>query len=191
MIEFSLPNFLQLFLSELKFVKADDLSEAIRQKNISAIREMAGGHVEIIKEIALSNFDIDQLAQKILAQVRRQAGDLKSELYRLYTSTPTSVIGDDLKTKLYNGGLSYIPADLGSLSNWVTQWTPVLSEVRQVLAQKEASRNSREEKPVVSSTVRTPSARRERDQRRKPPTESGSVFGQGSDAWGALDNLKF
>ncbi len=69
LIEFSLPNFLQLFLSELKFAKADDLSEAIRQKNISAIREMAGGHVEIIKEIALSNFDIDQLAQKILAQV--------------------------------------------------------------------------------------------------------------------------
>jgi len=139
----------------------------------------------------LSTLKRELAEQKVLVQVRQEADALKSELYRLYISTSTSVIGDDLKTRLYNGGLSYLPADLDGLRNWVTQWTPVLSEVRQILAQNEISRNRKEERSVESSTVRTPSSRRERDQRRKPSTESGPIFGQGSDAWGALDGLKF
>ncbi len=70
LIEFSLPNFLELFLSEIGEKKTVELVESIMTKNFSAIKNFAGKNAEIISDIASSNNSLDKLEQKILAEVK-------------------------------------------------------------------------------------------------------------------------
>jgi len=55
LIEFSLPNFLEIFLSEIEVENKEELRKAIVQKNISAVKKLAGKNGEIISKIMLSN----------------------------------------------------------------------------------------------------------------------------------------
>ncbi len=70
LIEFSLPNFLELFLSEIGENKTSELVEAIMTKNFSAIKNIAGKNAEIISRIAASNNGLEDLAQDIEAHIK-------------------------------------------------------------------------------------------------------------------------
>ena len=70
LIEFSLPNFLEIFLEEIGEEKNDDLRHAIRQKNISLIRQFAGKNAEIITKITLSNHDLKNISKEISAKIK-------------------------------------------------------------------------------------------------------------------------
>ncbi len=69
-VEFALPNFLQSFLEEIGQKNNELLIDAIRQKNISQIRQLAGDKAEIISKITLSNQDLSVLAQDICDVVK-------------------------------------------------------------------------------------------------------------------------
>lgn len=66
LIEFSLPNFLEIFLEELQ-LESEELKEAIVKKNISKIRDLAGEKGEIIIKIMLSNHNLKFLEENIFA----------------------------------------------------------------------------------------------------------------------------
>ncbi len=70
LIEFSLPNFLEIFLEEIGEEKNSDLRDAIRQKNISLIRKFAGKNAEIISKIALLNYDLKNISREISVQIK-------------------------------------------------------------------------------------------------------------------------
>ncbi len=70
LIEFSLPNFLEIFLSEIDAKNREELREAIRQKNLTLIRKFAGKNSDIISKIVLSNHDLENLAQEISAKIK-------------------------------------------------------------------------------------------------------------------------
>jgi len=72
LIEFSLPDFLEIFLAEIATKNKAQLREAIMKKNISAIRELSGSNAEIISEIALSNANLPQLIEKISTQIKSE-----------------------------------------------------------------------------------------------------------------------
>ncbi len=72
LIEFSLPNFIEVFLEEIGEEKNQDLRDAIKQKNISLIRQFAGKKSEIITKIVLSNHDLQNLSKEILAQIKSE-----------------------------------------------------------------------------------------------------------------------
>lgn len=72
MIEFSLPNFLEVFLSELKVKNKEELRAAIVQKNISAVRDLAGENAEIISKIMLSNQNLKNLTKEISSKIKSQ-----------------------------------------------------------------------------------------------------------------------
>ncbi len=69
-VEFALPNFLQSFLEEIGQKNNTLLIDAIRQKNISQIRQLVASKAEIISKIVLSNQDLSVLAQDISAIVK-------------------------------------------------------------------------------------------------------------------------
>jgi len=73
LIEFSLPDFLENFLTEIgenDDEKKAQLCEAIMQKNLSAIKNLAGQNSEIITKIATSNHDLEGLTKEILQSVK-------------------------------------------------------------------------------------------------------------------------
>lgn len=72
LIEFSLPDFLDIFLDEIAVKNKEELREAIMRKNISAIRELAEKNAEIISEIALSNGNLLELISKISTQIKSE-----------------------------------------------------------------------------------------------------------------------
>ncbi len=62
LISFSLPDFLGIFLKEMNLPDSEELRLAIRQKNISAIRELFDEkNAEIIRNIMLVNQDLEGL----------------------------------------------------------------------------------------------------------------------------------
>ncbi len=69
LIEFSLPNFLELFLSEIGENKTAELVEAIMNKNFSAIKKIAKRNAEIISKIVASNDSLEALSQEIASQI--------------------------------------------------------------------------------------------------------------------------
>ena len=69
LIEFSLPDFLDVFLAELGIQNSDALRSAIMQKDLSEIRNLVGSHSKIIGRIVLSNNDLVGLSQEISAQI--------------------------------------------------------------------------------------------------------------------------
>lgn len=79
LIEFSLPNFMAIFLAEIAVEKNAELVEAIMSKNLSAIKILAGKNSEIISKIATSNDDLENLIKEISAQVKSEkiAAELK------------------------------------------------------------------------------------------------------------------
>jgi ATP phosphoribosyltransferase regulatory subunit len=66
LIEFSLPDFLGIFLAEISAQKNEELAAAILQKNLSAIKNLAAENAEIISKIALQNDNLENLAAEIL-----------------------------------------------------------------------------------------------------------------------------
>lgn len=72
LIEFSLPNFLEIFLDEIAVEKKDDLRLAVMTKNMSAIKNLAGQHSAIISKIAAANDDLNNLSKEISAQIKSQ-----------------------------------------------------------------------------------------------------------------------
>ncbi len=72
LIEFSLPNFLDIFLNEIGEKNNEDLRQAIRKKNISAIRNLSKKNGKLISEIVLSNHDFKNLNNKIFAKINSQ-----------------------------------------------------------------------------------------------------------------------
>ena len=80
LIEFSLPNFLEIFLEGISQSENADLRDAIRQKNISLIREFGGKHAEIISKIALSNHDLKNLSKEISTKIK--SAEIAKEIKR-------------------------------------------------------------------------------------------------------------
>jgi ATP phosphoribosyltransferase regulatory subunit len=72
LIEFSLPNFLEIFLSEIEVKNKEELRKAIIRKNISAVKKLAGKNGEIISKIMLSNHDLKNLTKEVAAQIKSQ-----------------------------------------------------------------------------------------------------------------------
>ncbi len=72
LIEFSLPDFLNIFLDEINAEKKSELREAIMKKNISAIGNLSKDYAKIITEIALLNHDLEKLISKISVQIKSQ-----------------------------------------------------------------------------------------------------------------------
>jgi ATP phosphoribosyltransferase regulatory subunit len=83
LIEFSLPNFLKIFLDEIFFKKTALLKEeiywAVIKKDLTAIKNMAGKNAEIISKIATFNHDLQDLTTEILNHVKsaKITGELK------------------------------------------------------------------------------------------------------------------
>ncbi len=70
LIEFSLPNFLEIFLSEIGEKNNAQLREAICCKNISLVKKYAGKNAEIIAKIMLSNHDLKDLYAEIAEKIK-------------------------------------------------------------------------------------------------------------------------
>jgi ATP phosphoribosyltransferase regulatory subunit len=70
LIEFSLPNFLGIFLDEIGVAKKAEIQEAVMKKNLSTIKNLAGKNAEIISKIATFNDDLENLVQEISAQIK-------------------------------------------------------------------------------------------------------------------------
>jgi ATP phosphoribosyltransferase regulatory subunit len=70
LIEFSLPDFLEIFLDEISCKNKEQLSEAIRKKNISAIRSLSGEYSKIIEDISLSNHNLPDLVENVVEKVK-------------------------------------------------------------------------------------------------------------------------
>lgn len=110
LIEFSLPNFLEIFLSEIGEEKNENLRRAIKQKNISLIRKFAGSNGEITSKIALSNYDLKTLAKEITAKIKspklslelKKAQKISESLHKNFPqiSVCFDLLGDD-KTAYY------------------------------------------------------------------------------------------
>jgi len=81
LIELSIPRFAEMLLSELRLENNEELLAAIREKNISAIKKLAGDNADLISEIALINDNIKLLSQKILAKT--QSKIIVNELSRI------------------------------------------------------------------------------------------------------------
>ena len=69
LIEFSLPDLLEIFLDEVGLANSEKLREAILKKNSSLIKKLAPEHAEIISEIALSNHNLEELLAKVAAEI--------------------------------------------------------------------------------------------------------------------------
>lgn len=72
LIEFSLPDFAEIFCAEIGFANNQDLFAAIMTKNLSAIKKIAGKNSEIITKIVTSNDNLAALMAEILAQINSQ-----------------------------------------------------------------------------------------------------------------------
>jgi ATP phosphoribosyltransferase regulatory subunit len=70
LIEFSLPDFLEIFLAEISAEKKEELRNAIMKKNISAIKKLTGKNSGIISKIMLSNHDLENLIKEISAKIK-------------------------------------------------------------------------------------------------------------------------
>jgi len=79
LIEFSLPNFLEIFLAEIGVEKTEKLTSAIMTKNLSEIKILTAKHSEIIRKIVTSNNDLENLAKEILAKFKSQKLALELE----------------------------------------------------------------------------------------------------------------
>lgn len=80
LIEFYIPKFAEMLLADLFKETNEDLLKAIRSKDLSAIRKLAGENANLISEIALSNDNLEGLSKKILAQTKSKL--IASELKR-------------------------------------------------------------------------------------------------------------
>ena len=123
LIEFSLPNFAELFVAELKIKNSAKLLMAIRKKNLSAIENLAGKNSDLISEIALSNNNLQLISGKILAKIK--SPKIAAELSRakkianfIATKFPTvqfccDLFGDnnsyhqDIAFDIFSGNFSY------------------------------------------------------------------------------------
>jgi len=65
LIEFSLPEFLEIFLEEINAERKAELREAVMKKNISVIKNLDPKNAEIINKIALSNDNVKSLIADI------------------------------------------------------------------------------------------------------------------------------
>lgn len=80
LIEFSIPNFVEILLEELGYERNEYLRDAIRRKDLVLIRNIAFENADLICEIALYNNDLDNLAKKILN--RTSSTKIAAELQR-------------------------------------------------------------------------------------------------------------
>jgi len=80
LIEFSLPDLLEIFLSEIGAKNKNELREAIMKKNVSLIRDLAGESAEIIVKIVLSNQNLSEIISQISAKIKSEK--ILSELKR-------------------------------------------------------------------------------------------------------------
>lgn len=69
-IEFSLPNFAELFVAELKVKNKEDLLAAIHRKELFAIEKFSKEYGCLISEIALSNDNLKAISAKISAKIK-------------------------------------------------------------------------------------------------------------------------
>lgn len=69
-IEFFLPNFLEIFFAEFAVENPEELRLAIMDKNLSAIRKLDEKSSEIISKIMLSNHDLHHLLAEILEKIK-------------------------------------------------------------------------------------------------------------------------
>ena len=69
-IEFSLPNFAELFVAELKVKNKEELLAAIHKKDLSAIEKLSKEYGCLISEIALSNDNLKAISTKISAKIK-------------------------------------------------------------------------------------------------------------------------
>lgn len=69
LIDFSFPNFLDIFLDEIKIENKEELRKAIMKKNLSEIRNLAKENAEIISKIAFSNDSLEKLSLEITAKI--------------------------------------------------------------------------------------------------------------------------
>lgn len=65
-IEFCVPEFADILCDELEIQEKQELIAAIKEKNISLIKEIAKENAEIISEIVLKNGDLKHCVNKIL-----------------------------------------------------------------------------------------------------------------------------
>lgn len=80
LIEFYIPKFAAVLLDELTGEQNEDLLQAIRTKDLSAIKKLAGKNVDLITEITLSNDGLEDLSKKILTKTKSKL--IASELKR-------------------------------------------------------------------------------------------------------------
>jgi ATP phosphoribosyltransferase regulatory subunit len=70
LIEFSLPDFLEIFLAEISAENKDELRQAIIKKNISLVRNLAAEVAEIISYIMLSNHDLPSIIARVSTEMK-------------------------------------------------------------------------------------------------------------------------
>lgn len=69
-IEFSLPNFVELLVAELKIKDQEKMLAAIRKKDLSAVKKLSKEYSDLISEIALYNDNLKLLSAKISAKIK-------------------------------------------------------------------------------------------------------------------------
>ncbi len=72
LIEFSLPDFLEIFLSEIGANNQEELLKAVRKKNISLVKNLDEKNGEIISKIALLNDNLPGLVEEVSAQTKSE-----------------------------------------------------------------------------------------------------------------------
>ncbi|MBU6338543.1 MAG: ATP phosphoribosyltransferase regulatory subunit [Rickettsiales bacterium] len=72
LIEFSLPNFLEIFLDENEFENKAELKEAIIEKNISTVKKLSKKNSDLINKIMLSNHDLKDLEKDIFSLTKSE-----------------------------------------------------------------------------------------------------------------------
>ncbi len=70
LIEFSFPNFLDIFLSEINLQNKESLKSAIVRKNISEVNKIVGQKSKLINKIMLNNYDLLDLELHILKEIK-------------------------------------------------------------------------------------------------------------------------
>lgn len=70
LIEFSAPDFFEIFCDELQIKNKSELRAAVMKKNLSEMKRLAGKNYEIISKIALSNDNLKNLTAEIFIKIK-------------------------------------------------------------------------------------------------------------------------
>jgi ATP phosphoribosyltransferase regulatory subunit len=72
LIEFSAPDFFEIFCDEMKIKNKIELRVAVMKKNLSEIKKLAGKNYEIISKIVLYNDNLKNLTAELFTKTKSQ-----------------------------------------------------------------------------------------------------------------------